>query len=149
MSAAPLATPPGHVRDTISREPVTKDELKDIVERLNTTSTVSKRGGEDYKDKIWDYPKVEGLGKKMLPIIDGLDERFKGTPVPKDKYNEITQNLHTSKTKASQLRYEYPRILLYPERTTLMNNTQRILEYQEAGTVAKQATLARREKWYN
>ncbi|CAH1795530.1 unnamed protein product [Owenia fusiformis] len=142
--------PPGMAKDIISRDPASKEEMAEIIDRLNKTTTVSKRGGEDYKDKAWDYPKTPNLGSKMLPIIDGLDDRFKGGSVnSKETYDDITGRLHTTRTKAASLRYDYPRILLYPERTTLMNNTQRIVDYNNSGAVAKQKELARRERWYN
>ena len=52
-------------------------------------------------------------------------------------------------TGASKARKDFPRILLYPERTILHNNTSRIRSYQDSGTMSRQKELARREKWYN
>ena len=49
----------------------------------------------------------------------------------------------------TQARIDNMRILLYPERTLLMNEPNRIKTFQETGSLVKQAILQRREKWYN
>ena len=134
-------------KDLISRDGVTGDDVKTIVQRLHTTKTECKKGPD--LNKVFEIPPIPGLGMKMLPEIEGLETRFRGTPRGKDEVNEVMKRLHTTNTKASTARKDNPRVLLYPERTTLMNNTERILAYQQNCEVAKQGSLARREKWYN
>ena len=130
-------------------KPLAGEELKAASDRLNTTKTTA--SPVRYKDIQTNFkqPIIPNLGTKCLPEIDGLDIRFRGAPQPTEQLQESTKRLHTTQTKATTARVDNPRILLYPERTTLMNNTARILAYQQNCEVAKQPSLARREKWYN
>lgn len=121
---------------------------QEIFERLNKTHTVSSANTGQIRHPK-DPPKPPGYGMKMFPIIEGLDTRFAGFPASQDKVAEVVGHLMKTQTTASQAKLDNPRILLYPERTTLMNNVERIRAYQENGAVAKQNMLQRREKWYN
>ena len=86
----------------------------------------------------------------MWPTIDGLEERFKGVKaVPRNKWQESSTRLSSAPTKSSAARRDFQRILLYPERTILMNNTERIVNYQKSGAMSRQLDLQRREKWFN
>ena len=133
-------------RDVISRPPASNEELGEIVNRLHSTLTKSATG---QTCKTYNQPKCPGTGLKMLPTIEGLESRFTGKEVAADKEKEVRDRLHGAGTKASSARYQNPRILLYPERTLLMNNVERIVAFQQSGAVAKQNVLARREKWFN
>ncbi len=130
----------------VARPPCSEEEMGEIYTRLYTTTTKAWTGGEGIGPM--DPPKEPGLGLKMYPVIDGLDTRFQGASVPKEKKEEIIGRLHTAKTKAEQARLDNPRVLLYPERTLLCNNVERINAYQNNGSTVKQDVLERREKWY-
>ncbi|ELU14041.1 hypothetical protein CAPTEDRAFT_222587 [Capitella teleta] len=132
----------------IGKENLSSEEMKEIYHRLNKTHTVSSANTGVIRHPK-EPPKPPGYGMKMLPIIEGLDTRFIGHPAPQEKVNEVIQKLTTTQTTASQARKDNPKVLLYPERTTLMNNVERIRAYQESGSVAKQNMLQRREKWFN
>ncbi len=134
-------------KDSISRAPATDEEIQQIVVRLHKTHTKSSAGGGDIKPM--EELKPPGTGQKMLPIIEGLEERFKGKDVPKSKEEEVITRLASAQTKAWKARLDNPRILLYPERTLLCNNVERIVQYQTTGQTVKQALLDRREKWFN
>ena len=131
----------------VSRPPATADEMKEIYQRLSSAHTKSSR---NQKCRTYEEPKPPGYGLKLLPVIDGLEKRFNpDSGLPKEKVEEVVQHLHTKQTGASQARRDNPRHLLYPERTLLMNNVERILDFQEKGSLVKQTVLQRREKWYN
>ena len=89
-----------------------------------------------------------GYGLKMYPVIDGIETRFMGT-VDADKKEESLARLLKTQTTSSQARMDNPRILLYPERTTLMNNVERIKAFQDSGATTRQKEMQRREKWFN
>ena len=134
-------------KDTISRPPASEDEITDIVKRLYSAHTKSSKGAPC---KEPDTPKPQGYGLKMYPVIDGIETRFKCQGSKgKEEVGSLTERLHKTQTKASSARLDYPRILLYPERTSLMNNTERIVAYQQSGAVSTQQELQRRERWYN
>ena len=87
---------------------------------------------------------------KCYPVIEGIETRYRGDkPVSQDQYNESTDKLLKTQTCNSQARLDNPKILLYPERTTLMNNVERIKTYQDSGSLVRQKEMERREKWYN
>ena len=130
----------------IARTPATEEEMNEIFGRLATMHTKSSSGGQGVPP--YEHPKTPGIGTKTFPVIEGLDERFKGSKVPKEKEKEVIERLHTAKTKAEEARLDNPRILLYPERTLLCNNVERIRTYQDSGQTVKQAVLERREKWF-
>ena len=134
-------------KDIISKGPASQDEIDGIVTRLSKTHTKSSAGGETCKTT--EELKVPGYGLKMLPVIDGLEERFKGAKVEKTKEDEVIQRLHSAHTKAWRSKLNTPKILLFPERTLLCNNVERIKMFQESGQTVKQNVLERREKWYN
>ena len=134
-------------KDIISKGLATQEEIDGIVARLSKTHTKSSAGGETCKPA--EELKVPGYGQKMLPVIDGLDERFKGAQVEKSKEDEVIRRLHSAHTKAWKSKLNYPKILLFPERTLLCNNVERIKTFQESGQTVKQNVLERREKWYN
>ena len=137
-----------HVKNEVARDPATEDEMLEIYKRLHGTGTKSSKGGEACEAPS--VPKVPGYGLKAYPIIEGIETKFKGeSPLAKDKMTEAVGRMHTTQTRSSQSRRDNPRILLYPERTTLMNNVERIVAYQQTGSVAKQNMLQRREKWFN
>ena len=139
--------PPKMVTNSVSRQPASEDEMKEIYQRLNGTHTKSSQPTDC---KSYEPMNPPGYGQKMLPPIEGLEERFKGSKgLPKEKVEEKVGELHSTQTKASQARRDNPRHLLYPERTLLMNNVERIVEFQEKGSLVKQTVLQRREKWYN
>lgn len=133
-------------KDTISRAPATDDEIKEISARLASTQT---KATKPAPCRSIDELKEPGSGLKMLPVIPGIEERFRGPAVEPEKTKEAAARLHTTRTKAWQAQLDNHRILLYPERTLLMNNVERIAQYQQNGAIAKQTVLARREKWYN
>ena len=146
-SAKPCRATPTVAENIVAREPATEEEIKTIFSRLQTTHTKSSNGGAECKPH--DPPAPQGLGHKMLPIIDGLEERFKGDKaMKKEKADSVFTRLTSAHTRSSRARGESPKILLYPERTLLCNNVTRIVNYQNTGEVVKQATLARREKWF-
>ncbi len=134
-------------KDRISRGPATDEEIQGIVVRLHKTHTKSSAGGDP--NQVFEELKPPGTGQKMLPVIEGLEERFKGKEVPKSKEEEVITRLSSAHTKAWKARLDNPRILLYPERTLLCNNVERISQYQNTGQTVKQALLDRREKWFN
>ena len=121
-----------------------KDEINEIVRRLYSTHTKSSAGSTECKSH--EPPPLPGFGQKMLPAIPNLEERFSGRA--KSANVDITKRLHNGSTRASSARLESPRILLWPERTLLMNDVQKIREYNESGSLAKQGVLPRREKWF-
>ena len=125
---------------------LSEDEMKAIYDRLASTHTKSS-GGADCKPV--EPIRTPGMGLKMYPVIEGIETRFMGEKLPPEKVSAIIDKMHATQTKSSQSRRDNPRILLYPERTTLMNNVERILAYQQSGSVAKQNVLQRREKWFN
>ena len=130
----------------IARSPASEEEMNGIYARLATTHTKSSSGGQGIPPM--EPPKTPGIGTKVFPVIKGLDERFKGSKISKEKESEVIQRLHTAKTKAEDARLSNPRILLYPERTLLCNNVERIHMFQDSGQTVKQAVLDRREKWF-
>ena len=121
--------------------------MEAIIGRLNSTHTKASSGATECKPFEENPP--AGYGLKMYPVIEGLEQRFKGHEAPQDKVDEVIGKLHTTPTACSKARKDPPRILLYPERTTLMNNVERIVGYQTSGSVARQKDLQRREKWFN
>lgn len=137
---APTAT------NVVSRPPASESEKKEIYNRLAAAHTKSSNGSQC---KPADPAKTPGLGLKMLPVIEGIETRFRDAAGPPEKVQEVIGRLNTTQTAASKARNDNPRILLYPERTTLMNNVERILAYQQSGSVARQNMLQRREKWFN
>ncbi len=148
ISSMPDGPPKGHrLNNEVARAPASEDEMKEIYDRLHTSKTKSSLGGETCKPAP--DVKMPGYGLKVYPIIEGIETRFKGNPQPKSKVSEAAERLLMTQTKASQSRLDNPRVLLYPERTTLMNNVERIVAYQQTGAVAKQNIMERREKWYN
>lgn len=139
--------PKKQTTNSVARAPASEEEMKEIYERLYSASTKGKSG---QVCKTFDPMKPPGFGQKMLPPIEGLDERFSGEkPLPTSKVAEVVGTLHSTQTKASQARKDNHRHLLYPERTLLMNNVERIVAFQETGSLVKQTVLQRREKWYN
>lgn len=58
--------------------------------------------------------------------------------------------MHSTHTKSSKQHTakNNAKILLYPERTILMNNVDRIVRFQGTGVIDRQAVLGRTEKWY-
>lgn len=140
--------PPEVCNNTIAKKVESEDEVKEIFARLRTTHTKSSSGGVPCKQS--DPPKPIGFGTKCYPIVEDIESKFKGAkPVPKEKYDEITDRLLKTQTCNSQARLDNPKVLLYPERTKLMNNVDRIRNYQDSGSVVKQKEMERREKWYN
>lgn len=131
--------------DKIARKLESNEEIMAVYKRLNSTHTKS---SSPQNCKGFDTPNPPGYGQKMFPIIDGLDTRFGGKNVPAEKVNDVISRLHTSQTKSSKSRMDNPRILLYPERTLLCNDVERIKAYQDTGETVKQPYLDRREKWY-
>ena len=123
------------------------EEQVAISARLNSTHTKSSSGGVDCR--TYPNPNPPGYGLKMFPVIEGLDTRFMGDKVAPEKVQEVIVKMHKTQTKASQARIDNPRHLLYPERTLLMNNVERIEQYQTTGGLVRQNLLQRREKWYN
>ncbi len=136
-------------RDVISRGPVSDDEISGIADRLFKTPTKSSLGGLECK--VMTPLKSPGYGLPMYPVIVGIESRFVGNPMPESKEKQAKERLHTTHTESSQAKKasESHKALLYPERTILMNDVEKILEYQQTGHLAKQAMLRRREKWYN
>ena len=134
-------------KDIISKSAASQEEIDGIVKRLNTTHTKSSAGGEVCK--TMEQINIPGYGQKMLPAIEGLEERFRGASVDKSKENEVIERLHSAHTKAWKSRLDNPKILLFPERTLLCNNVERIRMFQENGQTVKQNVLERREKWFN
>ena len=145
-SAEPCRAQPVVADNSIAKDPVPEREMTEIFKRLNTTHT---KATEPTACKPYEPPKTPGLGQKCLPDIDGLDARFKGKRVDSAKAGNIFSRLSSASTKSSRARYDNAKILLYPERTLLCNNVERIVNYQNTGSVVKQDTLARREKWFN
>ena len=134
-------------KDIMSKGPATQEEIDGIVNRLSKTHTKSSAGGE--MCKTMEELKAPGYGQKMLPAIEGLEGRFKGAQVEKSKEDEVIQRLHSAHTKSWKSKLDHPKILLFPERTLLCNNVERIKMFQESGQTVKQNILERREKWYN
>lgn len=134
--------------NSIAREAAQEEELQEIFQRLCKSHTKASSGGPDCKQ--YEPISPPGYGQKMYPAIEGLETRFAGdSAVVEEEVKAVAQRLTSKQTTASQARLDNPRILLYPERTILMNNVERIRSFQENGNVAKQTVLARREKWYN
>ena len=121
-----------------------KDEIQAIVNRLYSTHTKSSSGSTSCK--TYEPLPMPGYGQKMYPAIPGLESRFSGRA--KTANPESARRLHETKTRATSARLESPRILLWPERTLLMNDVNKIRDYYQSGTLAKQSALPRREKWY-
>lgn len=132
--------------NSIARAPCTNDEKKEIFDRLAKTHTKS-TNGEGCRPVV--PTGTPGLGLAMLPVIEGIETRFMGEKLSPEKVQGIIEKMHATQTKSSQSRRDNPRVLLYPERTTLMNNVERIMAFQQTGSVAKQGVLQRREKWFN
>ena len=145
-SGLPCRAKPVVADNSVSRAPVSDDEKTAMLHRLNQTPTKSSAGEAC---KSYEPPPPPGLGLKCLPDIAGLAQRFKGAPAPQAKVNDIFSRLSSASTRSSRARYEHAKILLYPERTLLCNNVERIVSYQNTGSVVKQEALARREKWFN
>ena len=128
-------------RDTISRKFTSEDEVQESFKRLQTTHTKSSSG-----DTV---PCKEIKAPQTLPVIEGLDGRFKGDAKSnKSKMADITERLSSAHTRSSKARLDNPRILLYPERTLLCQNVKRINDFQVDGSTVRQKELARREKWF-
>ena len=140
----PCKADPAAAKDTIS---AASGDVKAISHRLNTAHTKSSSGGVPCRNP--EPTTLPGYGLKMFPAIDGLDTRFIGHKVNKKKVAEVTERLSSATTRASRARLENHRILLYPERTLLFNDTERIVQFQESGVVVKQKDMSAREKWYN
>lgn len=140
------ARPPTVTVNSVARAPASEEEMKEIYGRLSTTHTKSSSGGAHCRQPPEVIP--PNYGSKCFPAIDGLDVRFQGPKATEEKANEIMSRLMSTQTKASQARRDNPRILLYPERTLLMNNFERIREYQTTGVVTKQKDLQARERWF-
>ena len=140
----PCKADPATAKDMISKP---SGDVKASSLRLNTAHTKSSKGGEPCRTP--EPLTLPGLGLKMFPKIDGLDTRFIGHKVNRKKVAEVTQRLSSATTRASRARLENHRILLYPERTLLFNDTERITQFQESGVVVKQKDMSTREKWYN
>ncbi|KAK2169784.1 hypothetical protein LSH36_7g16103 [Paralvinella palmiformis] len=121
-----------------------KEELESIVKRLYSTHTKSSSGSTSCK--TYNPLPSPGYGQKMYPIIPGLESRFSGRA--KTANPEATKRLYETKTRATTARLKSPQILLWPERTLLMNDVNKIRDYYQSGTLAKQSALPRREKWY-
>ena len=146
FSGLPCKVKPLEADNSLAREPVSEQERNEILHRLNKTHTKSSQGAP-CKDP--DEPNTPGLGTKCLPVIEGLEKRFKGQKSDENKVKDIFNRLSSASTRSSRARYENARILLYPERTLLCNNVERIVSYQNTGATVKQEVLARREKWFN
>ncbi|KAK2189243.1 hypothetical protein NP493_112g01016 [Ridgeia piscesae] len=141
----PCKADPATAKDMISKPSA---DVKASSLRLNTAHTKSSKGGEPCRTP--QPATLPGYGLKMFPAIDGLDTRFKGHKVNRKKVvADVTQRLSSATTRASRARLENHRILLYPERTLLFNDTERITQFQETGVVVKQKDMSTREKWYN
>ena len=121
-----------------------KEEIESIVNRLYSTHTKSSSGSTSCK--TYEPLPSPGYGQKMYPAIPGLETRFSGRA--KTANPESTRRLYETKTRATSARLESPRILLWPERTLLMNDVNKIRDYYQSGALAKQSALPRREKWY-
>ena len=132
--------------NAISRAPASTEELDEIYGRLHTTHTKSSKGGEECRPV--EHMTAPGYGLPMFPVIDGIEKRFHGHEAPPEKVTEVITRMTKAQTKASQARLDNAAILLYPERTLLMNNVERIHMFQESGALVKQAMLQQREKWY-
>ncbi|CAD5120329.1 DgyrCDS8903 [Dimorphilus gyrociliatus] len=143
-SVCKKTSPPLEAKDTISKGPVDESSISEISNRLHTTRIKSSHTKPDCKPRAFEPPNQPGLGLKMCPKIEGLEERFRGKGEPQS----ISERLYSATTKSTRARKEPLKILLYPERTLLTNTPKRIQAYQENGLVAKQETLERREKWY-
>ncbi|CAD5119083.1 DgyrCDS7728 [Dimorphilus gyrociliatus] len=135
-------------RDTISKPFESEEDTKQIVDRLHKTHTKSSSGGE--LCKIYEPKTPQNYGTKAYPVIEGLDTRFREKTAPKDKVKDIINKMHTSHTVCSELHTSKKNasILLYPERTILMNNVDRIVRFQDTGAIDRQGMLGRTEKWY-
>lgn len=150
-SSEGLTKPPKITTNEVSRPSATDEELQEIYNRLHGTHTKTSKGGEECRP--WDPVKVPGQGLPMFPFIEDLDKRFNGSKlidakVGEEKIKEIIEALRKNQTVASQARLDPYTILLYPERTLLMNNPERIRQFQENGAIVKQVILQAREKWY-
>ena len=132
--------------NSISRPPASDEELSEIYTRLHGTQTKSSKGGEECR--TYDSKKPPGMGLPMFPDIDGMDKRFAGFDAPPDKVAEVITRMRMTQTKSSQARLDPHAILLYPERTLLMNEPERIRTYQDSGAIVRQQNLQAREKWY-
>ena len=134
------------MNNLIGGEPKPIEEQLLICKRLYVTHTKSSAGG--VRCKSADPLTPQGYGMKMLPIIDGLEGRFRGKSANKNKCSEVADRLHRAKTASVKSRADYPRILLWPERTLVGGSVERVKQYHDSGLVTKQALLERREKWY-
>ncbi len=130
---------------SIARDPASEEEIDNIVTRLKTTQTKS---GSGESCKVPSEPNVPGYGLKMFPTIPGIETRFKGATVHKDRELEIAQRLTRAHTASSRARTGTPKILLFPERTLLQGDPARIKAFQTTGETVKQHGLGKREKWY-
>ena len=139
-------TKPTVADNSVSRSAISEDQRNEILHRLNKTHTKSSQGAAC---KNPEKPLMPGLGQKCLPLIEGLDNRFRGQKSDEGKVKDIFNRLSSASTRCSRARYENARILLYPERTLLCNDVERIVSYQTNGSTVKQESLARREKWFN
>lgn len=79
-----------------------------------------------------------------------MDTRFKENSATKDKVQDIINKMHSKHTVSSEhhTAKKNAAILLYPERTILMNNVDRIVRFQDTGVIDRQGVLGRTEKWY-
>ena len=135
---------PYYVKDIISRPGTSSADVKEITNRLASAHTKSSSGGVECKAK----PELTpiGYGLKSYPTIEGIETRFKGNSSA--NASAVSSRLMSAQTRASKSRLESPAVLLYPERTMLMNEPERIRAYQTSGDMSKQGVLGRREKWY-
>ncbi|XP_074654361.1 uncharacterized protein LOC141908282 [Tubulanus polymorphus] len=93
---------PGLARYYLGYQAVNSDELRSIVERL-TKPTLASRGGIDLRDKRYEY--IPKLRLKTLPVIDGLESRYRGdrAPATPEALDEIVRRL-TRPTAATTAR---------------------------------------------
>ena len=135
------------IRNQVARQPLPEEERLEIYKRLYSTHTKASAGG--MRCKSADPLQTPGMGLKMLPVIEGLEKRFRGRPMKKEEAEGVVaQRLYRAKTASTNARLAYPRILLYPERTLVGGDVERVRAYHESGTLTKQSLLGRREKWY-
>lgn len=146
-SGKPCRLPVPAMKNVIAGAPLPVGEQLEICQRLYSTPTKASSGGKRCKSAV--PLTTPGLGLKMLPVIEGLEGRFKGAGRPKSHSGTtVGGRLHSTQTATARSRQDYPRILLWPERTLVSGNLERLRAYQDTGMLSKQAGLPRRDKWF-